>query len=314
MEKKESDVTRTLVIGLAIGLILGGVIGFLYSNTTEREQSFSSALEADQVKVTAEAYINQNLLNPGIRASIENITERSGMYELDIMLTGGAENQFVTAHISRDGKLFFPDLIDLTAPVSTQPSTSAAPATSPASDKETDMRGINDDDPWAGNKDAKVIIVEFSDFQCPFCRQTYPTVKQIIKTYGDQILFVYRDFPIHSLHPQAGKAAEAAQCAYEQDSFWEYHDTLFEKQNDWASGGVPRFKKYAEDLGLDTDAFNECLDTGRYTSEVGIDLKDGMFFGVSGTPTFFINGRKLSGSQPFSAFKTIIDEELAKTG
>jgi protein-disulfide isomerase len=119
---------------------------------------------------------------------------------------------------------------------------------------------------------------------------------------------VFRDFPLEN-HRQAGKAAEAAHCAGLQGKFWEYHDRLFANQSRLE---VPALKEHAADLGLDTGAFNACLDEGRFTAAVAQDLKEGMAEGVSATPTFFINGRIISGAQPFEAFKTVIDEELAR--
>jgi protein-disulfide isomerase len=137
-------------------------------------------------------------------------------------------------------------------------------------------------------------------------------VTKIIDTYGDRVLFVYRDFPLHSIHPEAGKAAEAAQCADDQGRFWDYHDTVFENQQDWSGVGVPKFKEYAADLGLDTMAFDECLDSDKYAGEVSDDLLAGQQLGVTGTPTFFINGKMVVGAQSYSVFQNIIDEELAK--
>ena len=167
-----------------------------------------------------------------------------------------------------------------------------------------------DDDPALGPPDAPVLIVEFSDFQCSFCaRFATETLGQILDTYGDQVRFVYRDFPLTSIHPHAQKAAEATQCAHEQGKYWEYSDLLFQNQQ---ALDVDSLKGYAQQLGLDTDVFNECLDSGQYASEIQKDLTEGQSYGVTGTPTFFINGRLLRGAKPFSAFQAMIEEELAK--
>jgi protein-disulfide isomerase len=202
-------------------------------------------------------------------------------------------------------------IIERVVPQQTPKPSPPSETVAPTTQKNIDMKSLIDDDPWAGNKNAKVIVVEFSDFQCPFCQRAAPTVKQIIETYGDNILFVYRDFPIHSIHPQAQKAAEASQCAFEQDNFWDYHDKLFERQSEWAASGVPKFKDYAAELGLDTTKFNDCLDSGKYAGEVGGDLSVGQQLGVTGTPTFFVNGEKIVGAQPYSVFEGIIDSALA---
>lgn len=162
-----------------------------------------------------------------------------------------------------------------------------------------------DDDPSIGPSDASITIVEFSDFRCPFCARAKPTIAQILETYGDKIRFVYRDFPI--LGPESQKVAEASECADEQGKFWEYHDMLFANQQTLEDANL---KQYAKDLGLDTTRFNDCLDSGKMTSEVESDIRDGRNYGVQGTPAFFINGILVSGAQPFSVFQQIIEEEL----
>lgn len=170
-----------------------------------------------------------------------------------------------------------------------------------------------DDDPVKGSEDAPVVIIEFSDFQCPFCKRFYSqTLSQIEEEYVQtgKARLVYRDFPLSQIHPNAQKAAEAAECADDQGKFWEYHDTLFEDQNGWSSVGESKFKEYASDLGLDTQKFNSCLDSGKYRDEVQNDLRDGQNNGVSGTPSFFINGKKVVGAQPFSTFQQAIESEL----
>lgn len=179
-----------------------------------------------------------------------------------------------------------------------------------------------DDDPQLGDKNAPVVMIEFSDFQCPFCRRFFDqTLSQVKTDYIDtgKVLFVYRDFPLDSLHPQATPAAEAAQCANEQGKFWEYHDNIFEEQNKQGSGTVQfsndDLKEWAADLSLDTTQFNSCLDSGKYSSEVSSDFQDGVNVGVSGTPTIFIGSpesgyQKIVGAQPYSVIKSVIDEEL----
>jgi protein-disulfide isomerase len=153
--------------------------------------------------------------------------------------------------------------------------------------------------------------VEFSDFECPYCARFYrETLGQIDSEYIEtgKVKMVYRDFPL-GFHKQAQKAAEAAECAGEQGKFWEMHDILFEKG---VSGGVTSFKQYAKDIGLNNEKFDECLDSGAMAEEVKKDMKDGSDAGVSGTPAFFINGKLITGAQPFSKFKEVIDAELAK--
>ena len=173
-----------------------------------------------------------------------------------------------------------------------------------------DMKSLIDDDSVKGDKDAPVTIVEFSDYECPFCTKFYEqSLQQIEKNYVDtgKVKFVYRDFPL-GFHQNAQKAAEAAECAGEQDKYFEMHDLLFEKG---VVGGVSTFKQYAKDLKLDTTDFDQCLDSGAMAQEVKDDFAAGQQLGVSGTPAFFINGKLVSGAQPYSVFEQIIEQELS---
>ncbi len=172
-----------------------------------------------------------------------------------------------------------------------------------------DMEALLDDDDVRGDADAPVTIVEWSDFECPFCarfhQQTLPSIEEeYIKT--GKVKLVYRDFPL-SFHPNAQKAAEAAECAGEQGKYWEMHDMLFEKG---VQGGVASFKQYAKDLSLNTAKFDTCLDSGAMAGEVQKDMADGAAVGIQGTPGFIVNGKLVSGAQPFAVFKQVIDAEL----
>ena len=166
---------------------------------------------------------------------------------------------------------------------------------------------------YLGSADAPVTIVEFSDFQCPYCAKFYfETFGQLHEKYikSGKVKFAYRHFPL-SFHENAQKAAEASECAREQNKFWEYADKLFANQK---SLGTESLKKYAAELGLDAKKFNECLDSGKAAPLVQADLSDGLEMGVSGTPAFLINEKLISGAQPFSAFETVIEQELNKAG
>ena len=163
-----------------------------------------------------------------------------------------------------------------------------------------------DDDPFVGPVDAPVTIIEFSDFQCPYCRRVQPTLKQLLAEYHGMVKLVFRDFPLRNIHPQAQKAAEASQCAAEQQQFWPYHDKLFantqlEEQT---------LKQYAQELGLDMQRFGPCLDSGKYAQEVERDLQDGVNAGVNATPAFFINGQPVNGAAPYERFKELVDTAL----
>ncbi|HMB79781.1 MAG TPA: thioredoxin domain-containing protein [Vicinamibacterales bacterium] len=162
--------------------------------------------------------------------------------------------------------------------------------------------------PSKGSATAPIEMIEFSDFQCPFCLRADPTVQQVLSTYGDRIRFVYRHYPLPN-HPFARPAAEAAACANEQGKFWPFHDRLFASPSKLSDAD---FKQYATDLGLNTAQFNSCVDTHKLKAQVDKDVKDGEEAGVNGTPAFFINGRMISGAQPFEVFKKLIDDELAR--
>jgi protein-disulfide isomerase len=165
--------------------------------------------------------------------------------------------------------------------------------------------------PFKGPQGAPITIVEFSDFQCAYCKRVLTVLNQVLERYPDQVKLAFRDFPILNIHPQAQKAAEAAHCASEQGKFWEYHDLLFEKQD-----AIPttNFADYAKTLGLELTSFQACLDSQKYKEKVERNYADGVKAGVSGTPAFFINGRLVSGAQPLEAFKAVIEEELERLG
>jgi protein-disulfide isomerase len=168
---------------------------------------------------------------------------------------------------------------------------------------------VTADDPAIGPASAPVTLVEFSDFQCPFCQRVAPTLKQVKQKYGDKVRVVWKDFPLTQIHPQAFKAGEAAHCAAEQGKFWEYHDRLFANQQLLQPNDL---KQHAADLGLEPKAFNSCLDSSKYGERVRDGVAEGGQVGVNSTPTIFINGRRLSGAQPYEVFVAAIDEELSR--
>ncbi len=173
--------------------------------------------------------------------------------------------------------------------------------------------------PTLGSNDAKVTIVEFSDFQCPFCKRYIDeTHEQIKEKYIDtgKVKIAYRHYPLTSIHPNAQKAAEASECANEQGKFWEYHDKLFAEQDTWSplttTDVVNSFVDYAGQVGLNTDQFRTCVDSDKYQKAVETDLEAGNKVQVDGTPAFFVNGYRLVGAQPFSEFERVIEDELKK--
>lgn len=172
---------------------------------------------------------------------------------------------------------------------------------------DTDL--VKKDSRVLGSREAKITIVGFSDFECSACRTAQTIVKQVVAKYGDKILFVYRHFPIITAHQYALKAAEASEAAGEQGKFWEYHDLLYANQENMADEDLIN---YAKKLNLDMRKFEEALNSGKFRDKVTGDMDDGGKFGVTATPTFFINGVKHQGVIQLEKFKSIIDAELVR--
>jgi protein-disulfide isomerase len=180
----------------------------------------------------------------------------------------------------------------------------------------------SDNDPVIGSQDAAITIIEFSDFQCPFCArfhiQTLPIIMDEYINEG-KVKLVFRDFPIQSIHPNAVPASVAAECANEQEKFKEMHDILFERQKEWSnqetSGAIELFNQYAREMELKEEQFESCLTSAKYVEEIQKDLNDGRTYGITGTPGFFIGNDEigfveLKGAQPFESFKKVIDSQL----
>ncbi len=164
------------------------------------------------------------------------------------------------------------------------------------------------DAPAMGPKDAPIRLVEFTDYQCPFCSRARPTINQVLGTYKGKVRYVLKDFPL-SFHRESEKAHEAAHCAGEQGKYWELNKKIWDNQK---SIKPEDLKKYATELKLNTAKFNECLDSGKFQELVQTNQQQGEQLGVSGTPAFFVNGRMISGARPFEDFKEVIDDELSR--
>lgn len=193
------------------------------------------------------------------------------------------------------------------APSAAPPPTRPTP-TAPTARAEVEIG----DSPVKGDKDAPVTIIEFSDFQCPFCSRFFSqTLPQIQEQYIDtgKVKFVYKHFPLDSIHPQATPAALASECANEQDKFWEYHDIIFE--NGAQALNDANYRQWAQQLNLDENQFNDCLDSKKFESKVKSELQEGSSAGIRGTPGFLLNGQLISGAQPFTVFQQAIEAELA---
>lgn len=162
--------------------------------------------------------------------------------------------------------------------------------------------------PARGPEDAPVTIVEFSDYQCPYCKRAEPTVRRVLERYPEQVRFVYRHYPLDRIHPLARPAAEAAACAEAQGRFWDYHEKLFAPD---ANLETESLNAYAKEIGLDMDRFTRCVEERETRSQVESDVAAGQAAGVGGTPAFFVNGILMSGARPFEDFVGLIEQEIA---
>ena len=203
-------------------------------------------------------------------------------------------------------------LATLTEAVESAPAAAPSPsrAARPARPDPSRRYSVNTKgSPVRGNPEAKIAVVEFSDFQCPFCGRVTPTLEQVEREYGDDVRIVFKHLPL-SIHPKAPAAHAAAWAAHQQGKFWEMHDKIFENQRDLSEEAYTR---YAAELGLDMERFEKDLASDAARQAVAADVAEAGTLGVTGTPGFFINGRFLSGAQPFASFKAMIDEELGRS-
>lgn len=173
----------------------------------------------------------------------------------------------------------------------------------------------SDNDPYRGPEQATVVIEEYSDFQCPACQYAEAALPQLLDAYPAEVKLVYNDFPL-SIHANARQAAEAAQCAFVQGKFWDYHDRLFAEQSTWTNQGKADFtttlKQYAADLSLDTGKFNQCLDQGEQSQAVRQDIAEGNRRKINSTPTFFVNGVETVGGKTLDQWKALVEDALTK--
>ena len=187
--------------------------------------------------------------------------------------------------------------------------TDTPPSPTPTNADVSKLLPLIEDSYSQGPENAKVTLIEVSDFQCPYCERHAPTMDQIMDVYAGKVRRVWINFPLTSIHPYAMKAAGAAECAGEQGKFWEMHDEIFANQS---AITVDDLKGYAQDLGLKTSQFNSCLDGDKYSSKIQQQMTAAQAAGVSGTPGTFVNGQLVKGAYPFDTFKQLIDAELAK--
>lgn len=282
--------TTSIILGLALIIMI-----FLYF----QGKGFSDKVSPEDAGEKIVAFLNSKADGNVNYISSEDL---GNIYEVTVSYLG----QEIPVYVTKDGKYFVQTVVPLSEDTLDS-------LNEQNSNEVTNIEASEDDDPVLGNKNAKITIIEFSDYECPFCLKFYEeTLPQLKKEYIDtgKAKLIYRDFPL-DIHPNAQKAAEAAECAGEQSDkkYWEMHNKLFENQNALDSASL---KKYAEEINLETNKFDDCLDSGKMKQEVLKDTQDGYDYRISGTPTFYINGKVIEGAQPFSVFKQIIDEELKK--
>ncbi|HII72314.1 TPA: DsbA family protein [Candidatus Woesearchaeota archaeon] len=299
-QRPKSNVWMFAAIFIAGALLMSLFFHFKPAFTDCSSKS-TNPVSLDVASKNALAVIKNSLVPEGTAVNLLNSSEKNGVYNLQI----GIDEESVEVYVSPDGKLMFTGSIDLDNP----PDISGAGASASAAEPIDDPDVLLDDDEIKGDPDAPVTIVEFSDFECPYCGMFYQQAyQQILSEYVDEglVKIVFRDYPL-PFHEDAQKAAEAAECAGDQGKFYDMHDMLFENQD---SLSVSDLKKYAKELGLNTAKFNDCLDSGKYEEEVQMDAADGSAYGVSGTPAFFVNGRLMEGALPFDQIAQVIEEEL----
>jgi protein-disulfide isomerase len=211
--------------------------------------------------------------------------------------------------------------VEVTGSSSTAPTGATAGGSTAGTTQPSRVQVSINGEPSQGSRNAKVVMIEFNDFQCPFCKRhndaTYPLIKQNYIDTG-KVLLVHKDFPL-PFHTEADEAAEAANCAFDQGKYWEMHDILFAKQSEWSGSANPKalFKTYAQSIsGLNLNTFNNCLDSGSKQPEIRADIQEGSSVGVGGTPTFYIGSPSkgyiaVEGAQPYSVFQQVLDAELA---
>lgn len=287
-----------LVLGIIIGIVVGSIIGFSFRpsqvNPIQTSCPNVNVIPISDAEKKAIDYINNNLLGGEAKArALSASPYGEHLYKVEVELYQGSQSfGKVDVYITKDGETLILRALNMSEKI-----------------EEPRVNVSVDDDPWKGNKEAEVVIVEFSDYTCPYCKKFETEIlPEILQRYNGKVMVVFRDFPVHG--NISITAAIAADCANEQGKFWEYHELLYEKQEEWIFN-LTMLSVYAHQLGLNLSKFEACMDSRKYEEEVLKDREDGIKYGVSGTPTIFINGRKIVGVHPVEKFCQVIDEELS---
>jgi len=260
------------------------------------------AVRADEADKVIDYFRKKANVPPQVTAKVADLKDSAtmkGVREGVLELSQGAQTQKQPFIMSKDGRyVVFGEVADLTVDPYKQVM------------EKISLKGR----PTKGPANAKVTIVEYSDFQCPFCARGYQTLEnQVLKEYGDKVKVVFKQFPLQSIHPWAEPAAVATMCVYQQkpEAFWKVYDYLFQNQKDMNVQNVKEKVTAAAGDGVDAAKLGDCIDKQATLADVKADQQEGQGVGVNGTPAFLINGRLLSGAQPFEQFKAILDSELA---
>ena len=278
-------------VGLNMGKFKADLDSNKFKAQVERDKALATSIGAGG---TPNFYVNgRNLVGAQPFEAFKKIIDEE-LVKAKALVAKGTARSAVYAELTKNGAT----------------SKAAGPARPAEDDTKVYDIKVGSNDPFKGGKKAAVTIIEFSDFECPFCSRVNPTMKQIEDAYGDKVRVVFKQNPL-SFHKNAPLAAEATLAAHEQGKFWQMHDTLFANQKALTR---PDLDKYAQEIGLNTDKFKAALDTNKFKPQVEADMAVAKELGATGTPSFFVNGRKLRGAQPFESFKKLIDEALATKG
>lgn len=299
-------ILSTLVLAIALVVVL-----FLQANeTTENVINSGSTITGEEAGAKLLSFINTQ---GNGEAELISSKQEGALYKVSVKYQG----QEIPAYVTLDGQYLVAQPIPLDAEAQQKLLADAPPGDTSANPTNSANPGVPVEinisgSPMKGNKNAKVVFVEFTDYQCPFCSRHYTeTYSQIIKNYinNSKVLLVIKDFPLN-FHEEAQKAAESAHCVREQKGdtgYFAMHDKLFENQQ---SLSVENEKKWAKELGVNGDKFDTCLDSGKFAKYVTNDLNYGQDLGVTGTPAFFINGKIIEGACPYTTFTQAFDAEL----
>lgn len=287
-----------LVVGIIAGYLIGssnpgfqkGTPAIGNADSPLQSRKSQNSIPISEVGDRVAEFINAELLKPGIVAEVSKAYETDSFYAFDLRFLAGEEvvgND--TVYVTKDGRFLILKLYELPDEVKTE-------------QKEARLEIDIKNEPFKGDENANITIIEFSGYSCPFCAKfARETLPRILKNFS--VKFVFKDYPVHG----EVTAHEAANCAMEQGKYWEYHDMLFERQKEWVNN-VSKLYDYAKILGLDVDKFNACVSSGKHRDEVLADKEEGVALGVTGTPTFFINRKKVVGALPYEEFERILKE------